>query len=90
MIPWYETFVRIFFKYLITLFNKFQFGAIRTVEEKGKVLFCGSDVVKALEYNQPHKAVEHHCKYGMKRIVPHPQSKTKIIEIIFITKGDSN
>lgn len=49
------------------IFNNPEFGEIRTIEEDGKVLFCGSDVAKALGYNEPHKAVARHCKGGMKR-----------------------
>lgn len=48
----------------LQIFKNNQFGEIRTVEENGKVLFCGSDVAKALGYDQPHKAIERHCKNG--------------------------
>lgn len=51
----------------LMIFNSQEFGDIRTIEEDGKVLFCGSDVARALGYNEPHKAVARHCKGGMKR-----------------------
>lgn len=51
----------------LMIFNNPEFGEIRTIEENGKVLFCGSDVARALGYNEPHKAVSRHCKGGMKR-----------------------
>lgn len=51
----------------LQIFNNPEFGEIRTIEEDGRVLFCGSDVAKALGYNEPHKAVARHCKGGMKR-----------------------
>lgn len=51
----------------LMIFNNPEFGEIRTIEEDGKVLFCGSDVAKALGYNEPHKAVARHCRGGMKR-----------------------
>lgn len=51
----------------ITIYTNLEFGEIRIIEEDGKVLFCGSDVAKALGYNEPHKAVARHCKGGMKR-----------------------
>lgn len=35
----------------ITIFTKEDFGEIRTVEENGKVLFCGSDIARALGYS---------------------------------------
>jgi anti-repressor protein len=72
----------------LQIFDSSEFGAVRTIEENGKVLFCGKDVADALGYEQPHKAVERHCKYGMKCTVPHPQSKDKTIEMIFIPEGD--
>ena len=51
----------------LMIFNNPEFGEIRTIEEDGKVLFCGSDVAKALGYNEPHKAIARHCKGGIKR-----------------------
>ena len=51
----------------LMIFNNPEFGEIRTIEEDSKVLFCGSDVAKALGYNEPHKAVARHCRGGMKR-----------------------
>lgn len=46
----------------IQIFKNEEFGTIRTIEENGKVLFCGSDIAKALGYDQPHKAIKTHCK----------------------------
>ncbi len=47
----------------LQIFKNEEFGEIRTTkDEKGNVLFCGTDVAKALGYGQPHKAVERHCK----------------------------
>ena len=40
----------------LMIFNNPEFGEIRTIEEGGKVLFCGSDVAKALGYKNPTKA----------------------------------
>ena len=37
----------------LMIFNNPEFGEIRTIEEDGKVLFCGSDVAKALGYKNP-------------------------------------
>lgn len=53
----------------LMIFNNPEFGEVRTIEEDGKILFCGSDVARALGYNEPHKAVARHCKGGMKRPV---------------------
>lgn len=46
----------------LQIFNNSDFGVIRTAEENGKVLFCGSDVAKALGYAKPANAVAMHCK----------------------------
>lgn len=59
--------------HLETFENK-QFGTIRTWTdvEGGKVLFCGSDVAKALGYANPSKALSDHCKGVTKRYTPTP------------------
>ncbi|AGX41929.1 phage antirepressor [Clostridium saccharobutylicum] len=72
----------------IQIFKNPEFGVIRFIEKNGKGLFCGKDIADSLGYDQPHKAVERHCRYGMKCTVPHPQSKDKTIEMIFIPEGD--
>ena len=54
----------------IQIFKNDQFGEIRTLEENGAVLFCGSDVAKALGYAVPRKALFDHCKGVLKRNIP--------------------
>ncbi|MDD4511265.1 MAG: BRO family protein [Oscillospiraceae bacterium] len=51
----------------LEVFNNEEFGSVRVIRDGDKYLFCGSDVAKALGYNEPHKAVARHCKGGMKR-----------------------
>lgn len=46
----------------IQIFRNEQFGTIRTIEENGKVLFCGSDIARALGYTNPKKAIADHCR----------------------------
>lgn len=46
----------------LQIFNSDRFGEIRTVEDGGKVLFCGSDVANALGYTNTRKALSDHCK----------------------------
>ena len=46
----------------LQIFNNSDFGDIRTAEENGKVLFCGSDVAKALGYVNTKDALLRHCK----------------------------
>ena len=72
----------------LQIFKNEEFGSIRTVEENGKVLFCGTDIAMALGYSKPHNAISAHCKGGLKRTVPHPQSPNKQIEMTFIPEGD--
>lgn len=40
---------------------------MRIIEEDGKVLFCGSDVAKALGYENPRDAIRRHCRCVAKR-----------------------
>ena len=69
----------------LQIFSNHRFGDIRTIEEEGKVLFCGSDVARALGYNEPHKAVARHCKGWMKRPTP---TNGGIQQMLFIPEGD--
>lgn len=46
----------------LKVFNNEEFGQVRTLEENGNILFCGSDIAKALGYSQTAKAVREHCK----------------------------
>ena len=72
----------------LQIFNNPEFGEIRTLEEEGKVLFCASDVAKALGYIRPNDAIASHCRSTVKRRIPHPQSHEKTIEMSFIPESD--
>jgi len=72
----------------LQIFSNEQFGSVRTITEDGAVLFCGSDVAKALGYTNPQKAVRDHCKQGTERTVQHPQSVGKTMQMVFIPEGD--
>ena len=52
------------------------------------MLFCGSDVAKALGYSRPNDALAAHCRYTVKCSIPHPQSPDKAIEMSFIPESD--
>ena len=69
----------------LKIFENAQFGRVRVIDENGKPLFCGSDVAKALGYNEPHKAVMRHAKGGMKRPIP---TSGGTQEMLFIPEGD--
>ncbi len=51
----------------IQIFKSEQFGLIRTVQENGKIYFCGADIAKALGYANSRKALADHCKGVTKR-----------------------
>lgn len=52
----------------LQIFENREFGKIRTtVDDSGRILFCGSDVAKALAYTNPPKALRDHCKGITKR-----------------------
>lgn len=51
----------------IKIFENERFGTVRTLEEDGRTLFCGSDVAKALGYANPTKALKDHCKGAVER-----------------------
>lgn len=71
---------------LIKIFENEEFGQIRTLkEESGKVVFCGSDVAKALGYRSPKDAISAHCKGAVKHRLPTSGSTQ---EIKFIPEGD--
>jgi len=46
----------------LQVFENEEFGTIRTIEKDGKILFCGSDVAKALGYINTKSALARHCK----------------------------
>ena len=71
----------------LKIFENDQFGSIRTVEENGKVLFCGADVAKALGYAIPSKAVNTHCKSeGVSKMEVPTNGGNQ--EMLFITEGN--
>lgn len=72
----------------LQVFENEKFGTVRTITENGRTLFCALDVATALGYAKPRNAITMHCRYALKRGVPHPQSPDKIIEMTFIPEGD--
>ncbi len=69
----------------IQIFRNPDFGEVRTVEENGTVLFCGSDAAKALGYSNPRDALARHCRGVVKRDTP-TESGTQ--EMSFIPESD--
>lgn len=72
-------------KLAMQVFENPTFGEIRTLEENGKVLFCGKDVTTALGYKDSVNAVKRHCKGVAKR---HLLTEGGPQEMSFIPEGD--
>lgn len=51
----------------LKVFENSEFGQVRTIFEDGRVLFCGSDVARALGYSNTRDAISKHCKGVVKR-----------------------
>lgn len=71
----------------IQVFENSQFGALRTYDEYGQVLFCGKDVAKALGYKDTTNAMKRHCR-GVAKRHPIQDSLGRIQEAVFITEPD--
>lgn len=69
----------------LQIFKNEQFGQVRTIEENGKILFCGSDCAKALGYAKPRNAIATHCKGALKRGILTAGGNQ---EMSFIPEGD--
>lgn len=69
----------------LQIFNSEEFGNIRTAEIDGKPYFVGTDVAKALGYNNPRDAVSRHCKGVVKRDTP---TSSGIQSMSYINEGD--
>lgn len=69
----------------IEIFKNEEFGEVRTIEKNGSVLFCGSDIAKALGYARPADAISAHCKGVC--ILPTP-SAGGVQNTKFIVEGD--
>lgn len=72
----------------IEIFKNEEFGQVRTLEIDGKPYFVASDIAKALGYKRPNDAISAHCRYTAKHSIPHPQSKTKTMDVNVIPEGD--
>ena len=69
----------------LQIFTNPDFGEVRTIEENGAVMFCGSDVAKALGYSNPRDAISRHCKGVVKRDTP---TESGMQEMSFIPESD--
>ena len=51
----------------VQIFNNPEFGSVRTLEENGAVLFCGTDVARAVGSRKPRAAISTQCRGVEKR-----------------------
>jgi len=72
----------------LQIFKSEKFGEIRTVEENGKFLFCGSDVAKALGYEDTAKAIKQHCKEDGWAFYPVTDNLGRTQQAKFINEGN--
>lgn len=73
----------------LQVFQSSEFGSVRVlVDEDGTILFSATEVAKALGYEKPHNAISRHCRWSLKRGVPHPQNPEKTIKMNFIPESD--
>lgn len=71
------------------VFQNQEFGSVRTVEEDGKVLFCGKDIAAALGYVNTQDALAKHCKSdGVAFRYPIRDSLGRMQDARFIPEGD--
>lgn len=70
------------------VFNSPEFGEVRTIEENGAILFCGSDVAKALGYTNPSKAINDHCRGDLTKRYPIVDALGRTQGAIFIPESD--
>lgn len=74
---------------MIKIFENEEFGSLRILkEDNGRIMFCGKDVASALGYSNTKDGIRRHCRWGVKHDLPHPQSPSKTIKMIFIPEGD--
>ena len=69
----------------LQIFENPEFGSVRTIDEDGTVLFCGSDVAKALGYASPKDAISAHTKGAVKR---RTLTKGGEQDMLFVPEGD--
>lgn len=70
----------------LQVFTNPEFGEVRTSEtDDGVILFCATDVAKALGYAKPNNAIATHCKGALKRGILTPGGMQ---EMSFIPESD--
>lgn len=69
-------------------FRNDEFGELNILEINAKPYFPATACARILGYSHPENAIHKHCRYSLKRGVPHPQNPQKMIEMNFIPESD--
>lgn len=72
----------------VQIFENEEFGNVRTIEDNGKVLFCGKDIAKALGYKDSAKALKAHCISDGWVFYPLTDSIGRVQDTRFINEGN--
>ena len=73
----------------LKLFESPEFGSVRTLEtDDGKVMFCGTDIAKALGYNNAPDAIQKHCRKDGIAKCDSVDSKGRKNTLTFINEGN--
>ncbi|MEG1934333.1 MAG: BRO family protein, partial [Kiritimatiellia bacterium] len=72
----------------LQVFQNSEFGEFGMLEIDGKAYFPATVAARILGYSNPKDAIIRHCRWVVKRDLPHPQSSTKTLETNFIPEGD--
>ena len=72
----------------VAIFKNEQFGQVRTLNEQGKIYFCGKDVAIALSYIDSGKAIRQHCKKDGRAKRPVIDALGRKQEMTFIDEGN--
>lgn len=72
----------------LQVFQNSEFGELSVLNVDGKPYFPAKDVAKVLGYKDATNAIKRHCRWVVKRHLPHPQSPSKTLTMNFITEGD--
>lgn len=71
----------------LQIFNSEEFGQIRTVTIDNEPWFVGKDVAEALQYNEPHKAIQRHVEEDDRIKHPVTDSTGRIQEVWVISES---
>ena len=72
----------------LQVFENENFGKLEILMIEDKPYFPATECAKILGYAKPENAILRHCRWSLKRGVPHPQNHNKLISINFIPEGD--